>query len=102
MTYLNIPKDFFIKACRRIQFEPSENTNAVVFDLDSKYVLVDGEKSENTHSFHTFMCSDFNIENKDIIDYCYECFRQWKVGHPIADEKYNFDGEYITINSILT
>ncbi len=99
MSYTNIPKEFFMKACIRVQYSLNRQPNSICFDLGNRFILRDGELSNDQYAM--FGCSNFNVENKDIVDFCYECFRQQNANCFYPEGRYGFDGEHITINTQL-
>ena len=97
MAYLDIPRDFFIKACARIQYSPSKYRNVLYMDLHNKFILRDGTRING--DFTMFSCADFDDKNKDIIEFCYECFKNNSAKYHDPDAKYGFDGENIIVST---
>lgn len=76
MGYLDIPREFFINSLEHIRYSPrSVKPNSIYFDLRNECVLIDGQRRQMGGTT-VFWCSDFDVENKDIIEFCYECFRK--------------------------
>ena len=97
MAYLDIPREFFIKACARIQYSPNKDRNVLYMDLDNKFILRDGERIKG--DFTMFGCVGFDDKNKDIIEFCYECFKNNSAKYVDSNCKYGFDGENIIVST---
>jgi hypothetical protein len=97
MAYLDIPREFFIKACAIIQSSHNKDRNFLYMDLDNKFILRDGERIRG--HFTMFCCEGFDDKNKDIIEFCYECFKNNSAKYHDPDCKYGFDGENFIIST---